>query len=335
MKKIYIALLLAFPLWSNADQFQSPKFSENLNEKYLTDESKSRLESHIYLSYIIDEKGVPQDIIMVNQGPFRDISGLAKQYFSKLRYQPAMNAGVPIKVEQRQHWKLGKKLLGSTNEGVSVGFSKAYDALNHAIKNKNTSTAKDAQSQLKTRVKNLDEQAHYAWVSARYFALVEDWANYNESAFQAWVLRQYLPEQYAYYAIKNMFEVALHQKDFRLAKSVVNTFRSIKGISLTKEVYEEYMTAIDTELNKYPELKKTYNGKAPIYHKLSRTTVDVSSNNDDSYAIQLRCVNLVKELGQTNGFTLPIGARNCRVVVKGSDVNQVTITESGLSHLDT
>ncbi len=339
MNKLFLIIYTLFLLVAKSisADFVPPKLIDNLNPKGTqTTYNMSRVEGWTLMSYIIDDSGIPQQIVVVNSSNNGIYTEDSIKYLQSFRFSPAIYLGQKTSSATTFLMKHDKSFSGNSNDGISVGFSRRYDRANKFISEQKFDSALDVLNELReTNTKNLTEQALSAWIHSLYYYRQENWLAYRDNILEANQLREHLPVKMAIKNIQNLIQWQMFQKEYSDAVYTLASMVKIKGAKMDASTHEAMLqpilNAMDTE--EIIEINTTLSKNKSWLHILPRSTINLTTISGKVELAELRCDNIWHPFESTTivNFNIPESYLNCSILVKGTSGTQIKFVEQGKS----
>jgi hypothetical protein len=271
----------------------------------------------------VNDKGQPIDVAPVASSNFDQYAVNAIHYIEKLTYTPATLNGQVISTNVDFFLQFGKSLYGSSNDGISSYFRKQYNLTQQYVLAGETALARSNLAELlEDNTKNLTEQAWYAWLASVYYFKQEDWTEYAEQIEITWLLKDLLPNSYAYKATINLYNSAIYQHQYQKAVKALRSLSTIKNVEIDKKTKDKYLGHIRDELVRNKSIvKETYAAESGVlYFSLSRQRLKVQLNGESVTSAQIRCNNyfiIIENKVLMNEIVLPNESSNCKLLMQG------------------
>jgi len=335
LKKIITTLLLTLCSIHNANStsYIPAKLVDNNNSKFVSSTSHSRKEYWSYSSYLIDTKGAPTDIILLNTAPFRKSDRKTLGYISNLEYSPAREDNKAVHANQFFLYRESKGFFNDPNNSVSKKFEKKYHKINNQINSHKLDDVKSLLSEFyQNDVKNLAEQCLYAWLASDYFYKNKDIIEYSSHLETAYLLRGQVPTKLAYKISTSFFKFKLYYKEYAKALEILTSMRMIKGLKLDQSSYDDTYNNVLKMAQNSPEIthNKTISNLGNSNHQLSRGVINLQAQPGIMKA-ELRCRNgfYLFEKTTFENYKVPDNLKKCSLFLIGTPKATATLTEHG------
>lgn len=339
MKHSKLNLLFYFLIFavtnSFATDFIPPQLIENSNPKGVQETyNGSRIEGWTLLNYVVDKKGFPKHIEIVNASSNDKYTEDSITYLQNHRFSPATQNGEKTLSAHNFFMQHNKTVQHTPNEGLSVGFSLRYDRAKQFMFEKNFEETLSVLNQLRdSNAKNLAEQALSAWLHSIYYYHQKDWFAYRDNLLEAYKLRKYLPLDMAIKSTQNLMQWQSYQHAYSDAVKTLASIEHIKDAKIdadsTKEALKSLVDSIDN--NAVNEIKTTLSKGKAWLHTLPRSIISLSTVSGEIELAELRCKNAWHpfESIEVKSFTIPDSYINCSILVKGKAGTEITFVEQG------
>lgn len=332
---LIIFALFFVVLKSHAADFVPPELIDNLNPKGpQATYNKSRIEGWTLMSYIIDDSGLPQHVVVVNSSNNGKYTKDSIRYLRNLRFAPATYSGKKTLSANTFLMKHDKSFYGSANDGITVGFSNRYDRANKFISEKKFDSALEVLNDLReSNAKNLTEQALSAWLHSLYYYQQGNWLAYRDNVLEANQLREHLPTKMAIISTQNLLEWQIFQNEYSDAVSTLDSMANIKGAKMDaathKTMLREILHPLETE--DIIEINTTLSEDKSWLHVVSRSVINLSTTIGKVKLAELRCDNTWHPFKTTEmiNFSIPESYLNCSILVQGEAGTQIKFSEKG------
>lgn len=339
LKKIITILILIFCSVHNANSssYIAAKLLDNNNSKFLSSTSHSRKEYWSYSNYLIDIKGIPKDIILLNTTSFRKSDKKTLNYINNLEYSPAKEDNKAVNANQFLLYNESKGFFNDSNNGISKKFEKKYHHINTLISSNKLNDVKLLLSELfENEVKNLTEQCLYAWLASNYFYKNKDTIQYSSHLETAYLLRGQVPTKLAYKISTSFLKYKLYYKEYAKAIEILAMMKSIEGLKLDQSSYKQAFDDVFKMAQESPVIthEKTISSFGNSYHQLSRNNISLQVKSDITRA-ELRCRNgfHIFENTSFDNYTIPKNLQKCSLFLIGEPNASATLTENGALNL--
>lgn len=339
MKHQKLSLISYFLLFTTtntfANDFTSPKLIESQNPTGIQETyNGSRIEGWTLLNYVVDKKGLPKHIEVVNASSNNKYTKYAIRFLKNYTFTPATQSGEKVFSAQYFFMKHNKAVLHKPNQGLSVGFTKRYDRAKKYIFEKNFDEALNVLNKLRdSNAKNLPEQALSAWLHSIYYYHQKNWFAYRDNLLEAYQLRKNLPLDMAIKASQNLLQWQTYQQAYSDAVFTLVSMENIEGVNIdidsSKAMLKSLVDSIDN--NTVNEINTTLSKNKAWVHSLPRSTISLSTVSGQVELAQLRCKNAFHsfESVEVIKFTIPDNYLHCSILIKGKAGTEVKFVEQG------
>lgn len=331
--RLAIVTALSFTTYqAQSVDFAPAKLLENNNSKYYKTKLKTRQEYWSYSNYIINDTGLPSDILVLDATSVEK-SDLAHKYINNLEFTPAKLNNQAVTSNNFFVYNKNKAFANRTNDAFSSQFEKQYLHINTLIDSNKLINVEVLLSELfQSETKNLTEQALHAWLASYYFYKTQNEAQYLNYISKAYKLKNQVPTKVAYRISMSFLKYKLHTHAYKEAIDILSEIRKIKGLKIDAKSLDKTFNEVITMARNTPEftLEKTLSKFGNTHHTLSRTIISVQTDNGTSKA-ELRCNNgrHIFEKSSFKYYKVPENLKECTLFLIGQPNSTAKITEQG------
>lgn len=316
--------------------FTPPKLLDNNNSRYHKTKLKTRHEYWSLNNYVINEEGIPSDILVLNATSLKK-SDLADRYINNLVFSPAKLDNQAVASNNFFLFNRNRGFINKTNDAFTGSFEKQYLHINTLIdKNELTEVENLLTELFESETQNLTEQALHAWLASYYYYKKQNSTQYLKYISKAYHLKSQVPTKVAYRISMSFLKYKLHTHAYKEAIRILTEIRKIKGLKLDEKSLNKTFEDVTTMAKNTPRftLEKTLSKFGNTYHALSRSIISVQAAPGISKA-ELRCDN-GRHLFDSTSFTdynVPEYLKGCTLFLIGQPASTVSITEHGQLNL--
>lgn len=318
-----------------ATDFVAPEFTENLNSSQPKETANlSRVEEWAYFSYIVNTKGEPESIEVIDKSSYDKYLGSAIDYVENLRYSPATFKGKAVPSALTFFFRYDKSFHGNNNDGISRGFTRYYNEADNLIANGKADKATESLEILKEdHSKNITEQALSAWLYSNYFFQKQAWPEYGAAVQTAHYINQSLPSEMRVKNAQNRMNWHVFKKELSDAQYALLDLKEVSKGGLSDAHYQEMRQQIaelitSTEIN---EIDVTLSNDIAWQHRVPRSNISLDLQNGEITFAELRCENGHQVFASfpISDVDIPQDYQKCSFFVKGTPDTQFSFKEQG------
>lgn len=336
LRFIVLAILINITYQAESANFTPPKLLDNDNSRYHKTKLKTRHEYWSLNNYVIDEKGIPRDILVLNATSLKK-SDLADRYINNLVFSPAKLDNQAVVSNSFFLFNRNKGFANKTNDAFTGSFEKQYLHINTLIDKNELADVESLLSELfESETQNLTEQALHAWLASYYYYKKQNSTQYLKYISKAYHLKSQVPTKVAYRISMSFLKYKLHTHAYKEAIRILTEIRKIKGLKLDEKSLDKTLEDVTTMAKNTPKftLEKTLSKFGNTYHALSRSIINVQADVGISKA-ELRCDNgrHIFESVTFTDYNVPEYLKKCTLFLIGQPNSTVKITEHGQLNL--
>jgi len=307
-----------------------PEPIERIAPKYPISAARQGREGWAILSFVIDEEGSVQDIIVKGSSGSKDLTRAATTAAKKWRYKPAMENGkaIPQCVNMvKLNFKMGKHTTGASRKFISR-YKKARTAL--AAKDFVTLEALITQMN-KDKYMHLSESNYLNWLSADY---AKEQGNKAKQLFHlnrvANALESLATEQQKLSVLYQVFSLEIELNKFQAAFSTYEDLQKLAAAEPYLEQLAQTMAQVEDLINSDKNLviaakiKNNFWSTALVRKEFSLTEV-----SGFLHTLDVRCANKrhVYTIEENSTWKLPASWENCSIYVFGEPKTSFKLVE--------
>lgn len=346
-KNFFAALLFSVILLNFSHPLYANEVAQHLNTivvpepikrvvpKYPKSAAKNSREGWAILSFVIDEEGKVQDIIVNDSSGSKDFVKESKKAAKQWRYKPAMVDGKPIQ-QCVNTIQMDFKMHSGPTKGVSRRFLSKYTKAVDALEAKNFSELEELVAKMKkNKSMHLSEYNYLQLLSADYAKeLGNKPGQLHHLNRVAKALERLSNEEQQLSVLYQVFNLQVELSKFQAAHNTYEKLRKMPSaepyLPQFAEVLEkvEQVIAGDKNLIIAGKIKHKVWGTELVRKEFSLTDIEGSL-----HTLDVRCANKrhVYTIEEDNTWKLPASWGNCSIYVFGEAKTRFNLVEHPLS----
>lgn len=280
---------------------------------------------YVLLNMMIDTKGTPYEISVVDSigGPALEKSAL--EWAKKIKMDPARLNNTPVEAGTRLKVRFQER-----SKGAAPNFVRDFKEIKKAIDSGDRTTADALLKNLK--VQNLYEDAYFGLIQ---FSYAGHWGSEQEklNALRRAIAyensEQFLPEEAFQFALTALFDLEIRTQDLG---SALLTYKNMSKARQQQPEIQQKMAAIvalrsdDSTYSTRSEISK----RSSWFHRLFKRRFSVLVTDGSIAEIKLRCERkyILLPYHDDNEYTLPADYGECDMELVGTPGTEFTLIQS-------
>jgi len=309
----------------------APEPIERIEPKYPINAARQGREGWAIVSFVIDEAGEVNDIIVKDTSGSKDFAKAAKKAVKRWKYKPAIENGKPI--EQCVNMvQMDFRMGGDGTIGVTRRFKSRYNKAKEALENKDFEEFNEQIASIKKNVSmHLSEYNYLHLLIAEYEKVQgnkEQQLNHLRKVAKASTRLASKEQQ-----LSTLYQVFILEVELSKYRAAFGTYRELVKMDEAKpymkhldEVLAKVENVISGDKNiiRQGNIKKDFWSASLVRNEFS--LVDIKGNID---SLDVRCANKrhIYDVKENSTWTLPTSWESCDVYVHGDDDASFTLVE--------
>jgi TonB family protein len=307
-----------------------PEPIKRIEPKYPVSAARQSREGWAIFSFVINEEGSVEDIILKDSSGSKDITKAAKKAIKKWHYKPAMENGKAIQ-QCVNTVKLDFRMHGSSTKGVSRKFKKKYDKAVEALNTKDFARFEELLVQMNnSKYMHLSENNYLQLLLAQYAKEMGDKRKQLHHLRRIANSLESVNEAQQFSVLYQVFNLQVELSQFVEAHATYEKLIELPSATPYFEQFSEVIAKVESIISSdkniviTADIEKDYWSADLVRNEFSLTNIEGSL-----HTLDVRCANKrhVYTVENNNTWRIPSSWKNCSIYVYGEPKTSFNLIE--------